>query len=279
MSSKFKLALLQLAVGASKVDNLTKAVRLIKEAASNGAKIVALPECFNSPYGTSYFADYAEKIPGPSTDALAEAAKENQIFLVGGSIPEEHNGKLYNTSTIFNPEGKLIAKHRKIHLFDIDVPGKIRFQESEVLSPGSQYTTFDTPFCKVGVAICYDIRFAELGQAYARKGCQLLLYPGAFNMTTGPAHWELLQRGRALDNQLYVATISPARDEKAKYTAWGHSTVVNPWGDVISTTEHEKTIVYSDIDLEYLKQVREMVPISKQRREDLYQLQIKESDS
>ncbi|KAK6172442.1 hypothetical protein SNE40_016090 [Patella caerulea] len=279
MSSKFKLALLQLAVGASKVDNLTKAVRLIKEAASNGAKIVALPECFNSPYGTSYFADYAEKIPGPSTDALAEAAKENQIFLVGGSIPEEHNGKLYNTSTIFNPEGKLIAKHRKIHLFDIDVPGKIRFQESEVLSPGSQYTTFDTPFCKVGVAICYDIRFAELGQAYARKGCQLLLYPGAFNMTTGPAHWELLQRGRALDNQLYVATISPARDEQAKYTAWGHSTVVNPWGDVISTTEHEETIVYSDIDLEYLKQVREMVPISKQRREDLYQLQIKEPNS
>ncbi|ESO89486.1 hypothetical protein LOTGIDRAFT_179029 [Lottia gigantea] len=271
--TEFKLALIQLAVGASKVENVKNAVKFIKEAAGNGAKLVALPECFNSPYGTNYFGEYAESIPGPSTDSLSQAAKDNQVFLVGGSIPESENGKLYNTSTIFNPQGELIGKHRKVHLFDIDVPGKIRFQESEVLTAGNTLTMFNTPFCKVGVGICYDIRFAELAQIYTRRGCNLLIYPGAFNMTTGPAHWELLQRGRALDNQVYVATVSPARDEKASYVAWGHSTVVNPWGEVISTTEHQETIVYSDIDVEYAKQVRSMVPISTQRRDDLYKLQ------
>ncbi|KAM5275226.1 omega-amidase NIT2 isoform 4-T4 [Hipposideros larvatus] len=185
-------------------------------------------ECFNSPYGTNYFPEYAEKIPGESTQKLSEVAKECSIYLIGGSIPEEDAGKLYNTCAVFGPDGTLLVKHRKLHLFDIDVPGKITFQESKTLSPGDSFSTFETPYCRVGLGICYDIRFAELAQIYAQRGCQLLVYPGAFNLTTGPAHWELLQRGRAVDNQVYVATASPARDEKASYVAWGHSTVVNP---------------------------------------------------
>lgn len=270
MAGSFRLALVQLAVTASKSENLARAAKLIKDAASNGAKVVALPECFNSPYGTTYFPEYAEKIPGPSTVALEKAAKENKVFLIGGSIPEEDGGKLYNTCTIYNPEGQLIAKHRKVHMFDIDVPGKIRFQESETLSPGNSFTTFDTPFCKFGIGICYDIRFAEMGQIYAREGCNVLVYPGAFNMTTGPAHWELLQRARAIDNQVFVATVSPARDEKASYVAWGHSTVVSPWGEVIAKTEHEEAIVYSDIDLSLVETIRNQVPVTSQRRKDIY---------
>ncbi|XP_017278897.1 omega-amidase NIT2 [Kryptolebias marmoratus] len=187
-----------------------------------------------------------------------------------GSIPEEDCGKLYNSCAVFNPDGEMILKHRKIHLFDINVPGKIRFQESETLSPGSSLSTFDTPFCKVGVGICYDMRFAELAQLYGRKGCQLLVYPGAFNMTTGPAHWELLQRARAVDNQVFVATASPARDEAASYVAWGHSSVVNPWGEVISKAGAEETIIYADIDLQYLADIRQQIPITSQRRDDLY---------
>ncbi|XP_066300213.1 omega-amidase NIT2-like [Branchiostoma lanceolatum] len=272
-ASKFKIALVQLFVTANKSENLARASKLISQAAGGGANLVALPECFNSPYGTKYFPEYAEKIPGESTNMLAKAAKDNKVFLVGGSIPEEDGGKLYNTSTVFNPEGELIAKFRKVHLFDIDVPGKIRFQESETLSPGSGLVTFDTPYCKVGLAICYDIRFPELAQIYTRRGCKLLLYPGAFNMTTGPAHWELLQRGRALDNQLYVGTISPARDEKASYVAWGHSTLVNPWGEVVAKAGHEEEIVYSDVDLSYVDEVRSSIPTSNQRREDIYKLQ------
>lgn len=273
--SKFRLALIQLAVGASKQDNLARATHLVKEAAIKGANIVALPECFNSPYGTSYFPEYAEPIPGPSTETLVKSAKDNGIYLIGGSIPEKDGDKIYNTCTVYDPKGEMIAKHRKMHLFDIDVPGKIRFQESETLSPGNTFTTFDTPFCKVGVGICYDIRFAEMAQIYAKKGCQLLVYPGAFNMTTGPAHWELLQRARAVDNQVFVAAVSPARDEKASYVAWGHSTVVSPWGEVISTTEHEENIVYTDIDLSLVEQIRNQVPITGQRRKDLYSVEEK----
>ncbi|XP_052773075.1 omega-amidase NIT2-like [Mya arenaria] len=268
-----KLALVQLAVGASKPDNLARASRLIKEAASKGANIVALPECFNSPYGTSYFPEYAEPIPGPSTDTLVKSAQENKIYLVGGSIPEKDGDKIYNTCTVFDPSGNMIGKHRKMHLFDIDVPGKIRFQESETLSPGDDFTMVDTPMCKLGIGICYDIRFAEMAQIYAKNGCKLLIYPGAFNMTTGPIHWELLQRARALDNQVFVATVSPARDENASYVAWGHSTVVSPWGDVMATTEHQEDIVYVDIDFGRLDEVRSQIPITVQRRNDLYNVE------
>uniref|UniRef100_A0A8C2BPH6 omega-amidase n=1 Tax=Cyprinus carpio TaxID=7962 RepID=A0A8C2BPH6_CYPCA len=270
LRASFRLALVQLHVSKIKADNLGRAQKIVKEAAGQGAKVVVLPECFNSPYGTGFFAEYAEKIPGESTQVLSEAAKECGVYLVGGSIPEEDGGKIYNTCSIFGPDGKLLVKHRKIHLFDIDVPGKIRFQESETLSPGNSLSMFETPFCKVGVGICYDIRFAELAQIYAKKGCQLLVYPGAFNMTTGPAHWELLQRGRAVDNQVYVAAASPARDESASYVAWGHSSVVNPWGEVIAKAGSEESIVYADIDLQYLADMRQQLPITTQRRNDLY---------
>lgn len=268
--SKFRLAVVQLHVSSVKADNLSRARKLVKEAAGQGGNVVLLPECFNSPYGTSYFSGYSERIPGESTQLLSELAKENKVYLVGGSIPEEDGGKLYNSCTVFDPEGKMLLKHRKIHLFDISVPGKIHFQESETLSPGNSLSMFDTPFCKIGVGICYDIRFAELAQLYTRKGCQLLVYPGAFNMTTGPAHWELLQRARAVDNQVYVATASPARDETASYVAWGHSTVVSPWGEVVSKAGSEESIIYADIDLQYLSEIRQQIPITAQRRNDLY---------
>lgn len=269
---RFRLALIQYAASANKLDNLKRAAQLARDAAQNGAKILAFPECCNSPYGNSFFAEYAEEIPGQSTEVFSGIAAENKVFLVAGSIPERCGKKLFNTCTVYDPEGTLIAKHRKVHLFDIDIPGKITFQESKTLSPGTQLTTFQTPFCKVGVGICYDMRFAEMAQIYCSQGCELLLYPGAFNMTTGPAHWECLIRGRAVDNQLFVAAISPARDASASYVAWGNSTVVNPWGEVIGKADEKEQIVYADIDLNYLKEVRNMIPISKQRRSDLYEV-------
>ncbi|XP_034972081.1 omega-amidase NIT2 isoform X2 [Zootoca vivipara] len=248
--ANFRIALIQLHVSAAKTENLNRACGLVRSAAQQGAKLVVLPECFNSPYGTKYFRDYAEKIPGESTQKLSEIAKECGVYLIGGSIPEEDAGKLYNTCTGFGPDGAMITKYRKIHLFDINVPGKIRFQESETLSPGATLSVIDTR-------------------------CQLLVYPGAFNLTTGPAHWELLQRGRAVDNQVYVATASPARDEKASYVAWGHSTVVNPWGEVIAKAGTEETIIYADIDLKRLAEARQQIPILSQKRSDLYAVESK----
>ncbi|XP_067849236.1 omega-amidase NIT2 [Heptranchias perlo] len=271
--TKFRLALIQLMVSPLKASNLRKVRTLVKEAASKGAKVVALPECYNSPYGTNYFPEYAEKIPGESTQVLSEVAKKHGVYLIGGSIPEEDGGKFYNTCTVFAPNGSMLLKYRKIHLFDIDVPGKITFHESETLSPGNTLCTFDTPYCKVGIGICYDMRFAELAQIYTKEGCQLLVYPGAFNMTTGPAHWELLQRARAVDNQVYVAAVSPSRNEKDSYVAWGHSSIVNPWGEVVANAGSDETIVYADIDLKYLSDIRQQIPIHKQKRPDLYSVQ------
>mmetsp|Transcript_28063 Transcript_28063/g.31199 ORF Transcript_28063/g.31199 Transcript_28063/m.31199 type:complete len:276 (+) Transcript_28063:23-850(+) len=271
-----KFAGIQLSVQADKKVNLSNAKTKIGIAAGKGAKIVCLPECFNCPYGNSYFPEYAEEIPGPSSEMLKAAAISNSIYLIGGSIPERVGDKLYNTSLIYGPKGDLLGKHRKIHLFDIDIPGKMTFQESKTLTPGSSVTSFPVEgFGSVGVAICYDIRFPELAMVAAKQGVRMICYPGAFNMTTGPAHWELLQRSRALDNQIYVAAVSPARDEKASYTAWGHSTVVSPWGEVISTTEHQEDIIYADIDPSYIDQVREQIPVSKQKRYDIYTVELK----
>lgn len=277
--SSFRLALVQLAVSSNKVSNLARASDKIKEASSKGAQVVSLPECFNSPYGTKYFPEYAEPVPnlndeivGESCSILSKAAKDNKVFLIGGTIPEKDGEKLYNTSTIWNPEGQLIGKFRKMHLFDINVPGKITFKESDALSGGDGFTSFQTPWTKIGIGICYDIRFADLAQVYARsENCGLLIYPGAFNMTTGPVHWELLCKARALDNQVFCATVSPARDESADYIAWGHSTVADPWGDVIAKAGHDEEIIFADIDISRMNEVRQQIPLTKQRRFDMYQ--------
>ena len=284
--TKLKVALCQIHVGEDKAANLVNARAAIDRAAKGGAKLVSLPECFNSPYAVTAFPRYAEVVPNhsgeleleqsPSTAMLIDAAIEHGIYLIGGSIPEiDTDGSIYNTCVIVSPHGEILGKHRKMHLFDIDVPGRITFKESETLSPGNTITTFDMPHGKVGVGICYDIRFPEQSQLMREEGCKLLVFPGAFNMTTGPAHWELLQRGRALDNQLYVCTVSPARDTNASYHAWGHSSVVSPWGDVVATTSHEPDIVFADLDFEKVEEIRTNIPVSKQKRKDLYSLDSK----
>ena len=165
---------------------------------------------------------------------LIDSAIENKVWIIGGSIPERDGDNVYNTCIVVNPEGSIVAKHRKVHLFDIDVPGKITFKESDTLSAGNQLTVFDTPFCRIGLGICYDMRFPEQSQLMKDAGAEMIVFPGAFNLTTGPAHWELLLRGRAVDNQLYVAGVSPARNPSSDYKAWGHSTLVSPWGKYVS---------------------------------------------
>ncbi|KAM3586240.1 Omega-amidase nit3 [Umbelopsis sp. WA50703] len=272
--SPFKLALIQLAVTISKKTNLKHAHDRVMEASKQGAKVVVLPECFNSPYGTKYFPEYAEDIPeGDSVTALSAMAKEAQVYLFGGSIPERESstGKIFNTLTVYNPLGELIAKHRKVHLFDIDIPNQIRFQESEILTGGSWLTHVDTEYGKFGTAICYDIRFPEIAMIAARKGCVAMIYPGAFNTTTGPLHWELLQRARAVDNEMYVAACSPARDDSADYKAWGHSTIVDPKGQVLATCEEKEAIIYATIDPQVIQDTRKHIPLYQQRRFDVYE--------
>ncbi|KAL5653393.1 hypothetical protein ACJX0J_038851, partial [Zea mays] len=277
--SKFKVALCQLSVTADKSRNIAHARAAIEKAASDGAKLVVLPEIWNGPYSNDSFPEYAEDIEAggdaaPSFSMLSEVARSLQITLVGGSIAERSGNNLYNTCCVFGSDGQLKGKHRKIHLFDIDIPGKITFKESKTLTAGQSPTVVDTDVGRIGIGICYDIRFQELAMLYAARGAHLLCYPGAFNMTTGPLHWELLQRAsiskssskqvrtlirthnswRAADNQLFVATCAPARDTSAGYVAWGHSTLVGPFGEVIATTEHEEATIIADIDYSLIEQ-------------------------
>ncbi|CAD6992177.1 unnamed protein product [Ceratitis capitata] len=268
-----RLVLLQLKGVKDKTSNVLNAVSKINQVAQKyKPRLVALPECFNCPYGTKYFRQYSEPIPdGFTSQELSAAAKNHGIYIVGGTIPElDENGSIYNTCTIWAPNGNLITKYRKMHLFDIDVKGGIRFRESETLAAGSDFTVIDIEGHKIGIGICYDMRFEELARVYRNEGCEMLIYPGAFNMTTGPLHWELLQRSRANDNQLYVVTISPARDEEAEYIAWGHSMVVDPWGQILKSASHGEDIVVADIDFELVKEVRTQIPTFKQRRLDMY---------
>lgn len=270
---KFRIGLCQMQVDESKELNLQRAAAAVKEAVQQGCQLVALPEMFNCPYGNHYFARYAEKFPnGETITALAQMAKENSVYLVGGSIPEQEDNKIYNSSFVFNPTGEMIARHRKVHLFDIDIPSGITFKESDTLAPGHATTSFVTPFGPVGVAICYDIRFPELIRTMALQGIVLLILPAAFTLVTGPAHWELTLRARALDNQIYVAAVSPARDETADFTAYGHSLIASPWGEVMVQADEKPGILTADLDIKLLTRVREQLPLLKHRRTKAYQL-------
>ncbi|XP_045538820.1 omega-amidase NIT2 isoform X1 [Papilio machaon] len=267
----FKIAIVQLAVGPDKTKNIANAVKEIHKAKDKGAQLIALPECFNSPYGTQYFNEYAEEVPsGATCRALSQAAAEAGVCVVGGTLPERCGSKLYNTCTVWDSAGKLLAKHRKVHLFDIDIPNKITFKESEVLSAGDQITTFEFQGVKIGLGICYDLRFPEMARLMADQGCSLLVYPGAFNMTTGPKHWELLGRARATDLQLWVALVSPARDTSAGYVAWGYSTLIDPWGTPVAKLDEKAGTLFADIDLSTIEEVRSQIPIRCQRRTDIY---------
>lgn len=273
MGPNLKIAICQMRVVDDKLDNLNHATELIHAAAHNGAGMVVLPEIFNIPYQPELMEANAEKFPGPTTTFLSDQARLHGIILVGGSIPERgEDGKVYNSSYVFDQQGNLIGKHRKMHLFDIDIPGQIRFQESALLAAGDRLQIVKYGDLVFAVIICYDIRFPELARLAALEGAQLLIVPAAFNMITGPAHWELLMRSRAVDNQFFVVAASPARNTEAKYQSWGHSLVVDPWGTIINEAGTAEEIIYAELDLSLIAKVRREMPLYLHRRTDIYDL-------
>lgn len=267
------LGLIQMKVSAEVSDNLSRANAWVKQVAGEGAQVVVLPEMFACPYQTHLFIDYAEPAGGPIYSALSQMAKDHGVYLVGGSFPElDEAGHIFNTCFVFDPEGKAIARHRKVHLFDIQIKGGQHFKESDVLSAGSDLCLFDTPYGRIGVMICFDIRFAEWSRLLADAGADLIVMPGAFNMTTGPKHWQMLMRVRAMDNQLYLAAVSPARDEAAGYIAYGHSLIADPWAEVLAELEENEGRIVHTIDFEKNRKVRAQLPILSARRTDLYRI-------
>lgn len=269
--AKVRLTQVQMVVTEDKSGNLLRASALIDRAASAGAEIVCLPEMFTTPYANDCFPKYAEPMDGETSEILSQAARRNGIVLVGGSFPERDGDHLYNTALVFGPDGQLLGKHRKVHLFDIAIEGQFSFKESDTLSAGNAMTVVDTPYGRVGVVICFDIRFPELFRLMVLEGAQIILVPAAFNTVTGPAHWHLLARSRAVDNQAFVAMTSPAR-QNSGFQAYGHTLVSDPWGTILSEAGEGEELVHSLLDLESLHKIRRELPFLSARRTDLYQL-------
>ena len=270
---KIKIAAIQMSTVADKMENVRTVKTYLEKIKDENPDFVILPEMFCCPYQTETFPIYAEKEGGPVWQQLSGYAKQYGIYLIGGSMPEKDaEGNVYNTSYIFDREGKQIGKHRKVHLFDIDVKGGQTFKESDTLTAGDSDTVFDTEFGKIGVMLCFDIRFPELSRMMVNDGAKVIFVPAAFNMTTGPAHWELSFRTRALDNQIYMVGCAPARDVSAGYISWGHSIVTDPWGRVTGMLDENEGILLAELDMDYEEQVREELPLLKSRRKDIYQL-------
>lgn len=270
--NKVKIGLIQMKVLNDKKENLLKASQLIKNISTENPHIIVLPEMFTTPYIASNFPLYAEKEKDYTYNFLSNLAKENNIYLVAGSIPELDNDKIYNTSYVFNRKGEKIAKHRKMHLFDIDIKGKQTFKESDTLNPGDEVTVFDSEFGKIGLCICYDFRFPELARLMVNKGAKAVIVPASFNMTTGPAHWHIMFKSRAVDNQIYTIGCSPARDYDSPYVSYGHSLIVSPFGEVLCELDDKEGIIIYEIDLDYVDKVRKELPLLAHRRKDLYEL-------
>ena len=267
-----RVALIQMPVTADKTANLRSACAKIREAAAHGADFAVLPEMFCCPYQNDCFRAYGEPQGGEAQSVLSRLAAELRIFLVGGTVPELEGDRVYNTAYVYGPDGRQLARHRKAHLFDIQVEGGQQFRESDTLSPGNAVTTFETPFGTMGLCICFDLRFEELARCMCLRGAKVLFVPAAFNMTTGPAHWELLFRQRAVDNQCFTVGVSPARDTAASYVAYGNSMAVDPWGTVLCRAGAGEEILYADLDFARMEAVRQQLPILSARRTDLYEV-------
>lgn len=267
-----KLAFFQMAVSGHPEQNLAHAAEGVAQAEAAGADMVVLPEMFVCPYTNEAFVRFGQPRTGSYVRTMAETAARAGVWLVAGSVPERAGGHLYNTSFVFAPTGELAAAHRKVHLFDIHVHGGQHFQESDTFTPGDEVTIFETPFGKVGLCICFDMRFPEWSRLMALQGARLIVAPAAFNRTTGPAHWDLLFRQRAVDNQVFTAGVAPARDTDGPYVSYAHSILCSPWGDVLCRAGTGEELLLCEVDFGQIHSTREQLPLLSARRTDLYGL-------
>jgi len=267
-----RAAVCQMNAGAAEVDaNVATAVRLLEEAAAGGADLAALPELWPAYGSHGRMRAAAAAVPGPFTEPLAAVARERGIWILGGSVPElAEDGRIYNTSCLFDRGGELVARYRKIHLFDVDPPGQPPLRESSLFAAGTELVTHDTDLGRVGLSICYDLRFPELYRGLMALGAELLLVPSAFTRVTGEAHWEVLLRARAIEDQCFVLAPAqwgpwgPPGDDRRTH---GHAMLVDPWGRVLGEAPGDgDAVVFADLDPAELRRVRAALPALGHRR-------------
>jgi predicted amidohydrolase len=268
---KIVAAAIQMSSTPDKEENKETAEALVREAASAGAELVALPELWSCHGLDEVYRESAEPIPGPTTEFMADLARELGIYLLGGSILEGAPGaeRLSNTSTFFDPSGEMTAVYRKIHLFDVKVSDK-EYLESANIAPGNEIVTAKAGAATLGLSVCYDVRFPELYRLLALHGAEILAVPAAFTLQTGKDHWEILLRARAVENQAFV--LAPAQWGRKADGRWtyGRSMIVDPWGTVLATCSDRDGHALAILDLDYLDRFRAEFPALANRRPEAY---------
>jgi len=265
----FAAAAVQMKSGPDKWANVAEASSRIVQAAEAGAQLVALPEVFawRGPHDRERLE--AEPIPGPTTDAMASLARRLGIHLVAGSLLEARgDGELpYNTTALFGPDGGLLALYRKIHLFDVDLPGRVTIRESSLRAPGAEVVCADTALGRIGLAVCYDLRFPELFRRLSEAGAEVVVMPSAFTRPTGQAHWEPLLRARAIENQCFVIAPNQYGAGSAGFSDFGNSMIIDPWGVVLARgADEEAGLVTATLEAGVLERVRRELPSLTHRR-------------
>jgi deaminated glutathione amidase len=269
-TTPFRVAALQMVSTPERERNLAEAGRLIAEAAAAGAQLVLLPEyfCFMGHKDSDKLAIREPYGDGPIQRFLAEAALKNKVWIIGGTLPllvtdpAPEENRVLNTTLVFDTRGEEVARYDKIHLFNFE-KGAESFDEARTIRPGGEVRTFEAPFGRVGLSVCYDLRFPEL---YRRMGdCALMVVPSAFTYTTGRAHWQTLLRARAIENQCYVLAAAQGGQHENGRRTWGHSMLIDPWGEVLDVLDEGPGIVAGDIDLERIAAVRASLPAWRHR--------------
>ena len=264
-----RAALVQMDSQSDREENMRCAEAAVAEAAGRGAEFVMLPETVE--YIGEDFAGHASRIPGPVSERFAGMARKYEVWLHAGSVTERQERKPCNLTMVFAPDGSLAAMYRKVHLFDVAVEDGPCYRESANIAAGDGLSLTDTAIGRIGLSICYDLRFPQMYRLYADRGAEILAVAANFTDTTGAAHWEPLLRARAIENTCYVLACGQCGTKPA-FKAHGHSMIVDPWGRILSEAGEEPEILYADLEPEALRKARRQVPCLSNQRNDLYSL-------
>ena len=262
-------AVCQMCSGPDKARNLAQARELVSRAAARGATFVALPENVELMASSREKREQAEALDGPALTGFRELARSLGITLLAGSLAERAaGGKIYNTSVLVGPDGRDLAVYRKIHLFDVDIRDGATYRESELVEAGTEAVVGDSPVGRVGLSVCYDLRFPELYRRLSRAGADVVTVPAAFTLMTGKDHWEVLLRARDIENQCYVVAAAQHGSHPGNRLTYGHSMIVDPWGLVLACCPDGPGVALAELDRAALARVRSELPALKHRRLD-----------
>ena len=278
MTWQLRVSAVQMRSVGDLMSNLTTCGALTAQAAAEGARLVVLPECFSflgrAEGDKLAAAEVLEHRTGPVMTMLRDLATKHNIWLIGGGTPEVVPGdpkRTYNTAVVVDPRGNLVARYRKIHLFDVDIPGGAVLRESDGTAPGEDLIVVDIEGAPVGVSICYDLRFPELYRKLVKDmGAQVIVIPAAFTAHTGAAHWHVLMRARAIENQLYVAAAAQIGETLPGKPAYGRSLIADPWGVVVAQAPDEETVITAELDRAHLQNIRAKLPSLANRQPNAY---------